>query len=619
MAPRRKAISVSILDIKDAGSAARRDVRLDPKDTDANKVLDYGLGLKKTSIRSGTGKDVVSPKDLPTNAISFCYSVDSDSDCLGLGGRPGTVLDFSSLGNNYRTQFFSPYMSSDLFLRSQNGDSNGIWNPWVRLYHTGTPPTPKEIGTTTYAGSLNLDGTSGTWTTEQFVAYIKSLGVISSYAFESWSVSCGWSYAGNKTIDTSGAGNVGFIPLAGSLVEVVGNENNYIIRITTPTTSSSEGTPSGISREFIYINNGSQYLPGWRASYNTANKPQPTDLGTTASTGNTLAMRDSAGDIHCRLLRSEYVDQTNFGGGIAYRNNNSTDNYIRFCTNQAAVRSWLGLDTGNTPTFNGMTLNAGLNFGIAGGSGASIGIRNWGNAGAARWAVLEVGDSQGYYWYGERSSSGGATFFKVSGSFEATTNITGQSVFGSTGLHLPVNVSLTFNASSKWGSGIGWGVQEESATGNLLFHRYNNNVWQNAPLRIQNDSTLYCEGNGNFNDVYIRSDIRDKRKIKYIEDPLERIKQICGVEYEVEDFHGWKVSAGLLAQHVKNALPVAVGLDKNFRGDPRLRVNYNAVTGLLVNCVNALETKLESVVKEIINLREAYDELKTQVDLGINS
>lgn len=92
MAPRRKTISVSILDIKDAGTAARKDVRADPKDTDGSKVLDYALGLKKTSLRSGTGRDVTSPKDLPTNAISFCYSADSDADCTGLGGRAGTVF-----------------------------------------------------------------------------------------------------------------------------------------------------------------------------------------------------------------------------------------------------------------------------------------------------------------------------------------------------------------------------------------------------------------------------------------------------------------------------------------------------------------------------------------------
>lgn len=70
-----------------------------------------------------------------------------------------------------------------------------------------------------------------------------------------------------------------------------------------------------------------------------------TDLNaqSTAATANTLALRDSAADITARLFRSNYADQTSISGAMAFRINSSTDNYIRFCSDEAAIRTWLGV------------------------------------------------------------------------------------------------------------------------------------------------------------------------------------------------------------------------------------------------------------------------------------
>ncbi|MFZ7175509.1 hypothetical protein ACLSYX_12000, partial [[Pasteurella] aerogenes] len=58
--------------------------------------------------------------------------------------------------------------------------------------------------------------------------------------------------------------------------------------------------------------------------------------------------RDGSGDIVARLLRSNYNDQSNISGAIAFRVNNSTDNYTRYCNSPAAVRTWLGLHASAT-------------------------------------------------------------------------------------------------------------------------------------------------------------------------------------------------------------------------------------------------------------------------------
>ena len=65
---------------------------------------------------------------------------------------------------------------------------------------------------------------------------------------------------------------------------------------------------------------------------------KPQDANATA---NTLALRDSEADVHARLLRATYQDQSDMSGALAFRTNNSTDNYTRYCSNPAAVREWM--------------------------------------------------------------------------------------------------------------------------------------------------------------------------------------------------------------------------------------------------------------------------------------
>ena len=62
-----------------------------------------------------------------------------------------------------------------------------------------------------------------------------------------------------------------------------------------------------------------------------------------AATANTIVSRDSAGDVVARLLRTTYADQDSISGAIAFRTNNSTDNYTRYCSNIKAIRNWLGV------------------------------------------------------------------------------------------------------------------------------------------------------------------------------------------------------------------------------------------------------------------------------------
>ncbi|EKG5973359.1 tail fiber protein [Escherichia coli] len=123
---------------------------------------------------------------------------------------------------------------------------------------------------------------AGNWTTAQFIEWLES-----QWAFNHpyWLCKCSWSYGNNKIITDTGCG---LIHLAGCVIEVMGNKGAMTIRITTPSTSSGGGTTNA---QFIYINHGSEYLPGWRRDYNTKNQQAAFALGITGSTvGNDKAV-----------------------------------------------------------------------------------------------------------------------------------------------------------------------------------------------------------------------------------------------------------------------------------------------------------------------------------------
>ena len=65
-------------------------------------------------------------------------------------------------------------------------------------------------------------------------------------------------------------------------------------------------------------------------------KPQDT-----AATANTLALRDASADVHARLLRATVEDDLWMYGAIAFRVNNSNDNYTRYCSSPHALREWM--------------------------------------------------------------------------------------------------------------------------------------------------------------------------------------------------------------------------------------------------------------------------------------
>lgn len=213
--------------------------------------------------------------------------------------------------------------------RTINGIAfDGTKNISLGPANIGCPASP--------TGWLETGKDGGAITTAQLVALLQNNG---AFTTKSWVARCAWAYAASASIPNSETG-CGVIPLAGAVIEVISNSaNNYTIRITTPTTTSVGGALT--NAEFIYVNNGDAYSPGWRRAYNTRNKPTAAEVGALPSGGGTIG-----GDLTVNgKLATKYPDfRIAYGNyGFILRNDGSNTYFLLTAAGQAAAGSWNNL------------------------------------------------------------------------------------------------------------------------------------------------------------------------------------------------------------------------------------------------------------------------------------
>lgn len=168
----------------------------------------------------------------------------------------------SNTANNYALQIAAPFHEQRFFARSTNGSGTTAWSEFT-------------IG----RASVSFGGTQTNITTAAFITLLRDMGAFHTHH---WVSRGSWYYAGNQIITDTGVGN---IHLAGCTIEKIGFEAAYTIKIITPNTGSSFNRA-----EFIYLNNGDSYSPGWRRTLmvtNVANQGGAFDNTTTAPTGTT--------------------------------------------------------------------------------------------------------------------------------------------------------------------------------------------------------------------------------------------------------------------------------------------------------------------------------------------
>lgn len=418
---------------------------------------------------------------------------------------------------------------------------NGIGFDGTRNISLG----PADIGCpASPTGWLETGADGAAITTAQLVTLLQNNG---AFTTKSWVARCAWAYAASASIPHSETG-CGVIPLAGAVIEVISNSaNNYTIRITTPTTTSVGGALT--NAEFIYVNNGDAYSPGWRRAYNTKNKPTAAEVGALPLSGGQLNGALGIGTTNALggnsiVLGDNDTGLKQNGDGVldVYANN---AHVLRFTS--GAVQSNKPLNvTGDIRTNTWVYANR---YSINSNSGSWISMRDHN----VIFGLNKVGTSSAQALL--RQDHADRKYF-VGG--------LGNSQFG----FYMINNSRTENGTD-------------------------------ANAYLQNDGTWVCGGNGNFNDVYIRSDARLKSNFSPITNALEKVKKLSGLIYDKkENFKSTNVhrEAGVVAQTLQKVLPEAVSTYKDANGEDVLTVSNSAQIALLIEAIKELaeiiETKL---------------------------
>ena len=153
-------------------------------------------------------------------------------------------------------------------------------------------------------------------------------------------------------------------------------DTNKIINLETPTNSNDAA-----NKQYVDDNAGSTpgngQIDGRTAGLGlsgsmdaTANQSGNTTFtvtsnASTSDAADTIAYRNSSADISARLFRATYANQSTISGAIAFRVNNSTDNYTRYCSSPSAIRAFIGAGTSST---TGTVTSVATGNGISGGT-----------------------------------------------------------------------------------------------------------------------------------------------------------------------------------------------------------------------------------------------------------
>lgn len=144
---------------------------------------------------------------------------------------------------------------------------------------------------------------------------------------------------------------------------------------------------------------------------------------------------------------------------------------------------------------------------------------------------------------------------------------------------------------------IGFGSADEVVT--MHNYRLNTTILLRSGDTYMNRG-LYIEGNANFNDVYIRSDIRLKSNLVELKDSLRKVEQLKGYIYDKQskdaDDIVYHRESGLVAQDVEKVLPEAVRED---RDTGMLTISPSAINALLVNAINEIRERLEVIENKL--------------------
>ncbi|HBB3241080.1 TPA: tail fiber domain-containing protein [Escherichia coli] len=336
--------------------------------------------------------------------------------------------------------------------------------------------------------------------------------------------------------------------------------------------------------------------------------------------------------------------------------NNGRDNILQIEDSQGAhFTTERAMGTGNiTARFKGFVrVESGeIVFDANRGSSSQFSLHTWGNE--SRKQVFECKDATSYHWYTERTAGGtGPVKFSVAGSFYSGSdvNVGGSLNFGNA---IQRGASVITIDSGSAGAGSFASQHDDNVKAPifqrldrgdasiyvpLIKQRYvqgavtfslgmllNEGSWRVhvKGSGVESNTTFYKNGdfqagrNGNFNDVYIRSDARLKiNKEEYKENATDKVNRLTVYTYDkVKSLTDRTVIAhevGIIAQDLEKELPEAVTTSNI--GDPDkpeeiLTISNSAVNALLIKAFQEMSAKFDAMAKELAETKAELAELK---------
>lgn len=314
-----------------AGIAAGANAYTHPSSHPATMITEDSTHRFVTDVEKQDFNNKISKDDYEVGSNGTCKTLDSRND-IRLINKSGKYSGINVTGNPTGTDAFYFYdvecMSNDVRivtaktagspLRIFVGSYISEWLGWKEVFNVDKKPTPSEIG------ALGATAKAESAKTADAVAWANVTGKPSSFTPSSHT------HAKSQITD---------MPIA------LKNPTAVKVQLNGGTTEgTNQFTYDGSAAKTINVtpaNIGALPSGGTAANSSKLNNKAESSAGT----ANTIVSRDSAGDVVARLLRTTYADQSTMSGAIAFRTNNSTDNYTRYCNNPSAVRAWLGAIT----------------------------------------------------------------------------------------------------------------------------------------------------------------------------------------------------------------------------------------------------------------------------------
>lgn len=541
-----------------------------------------------------------------------------------------------------------------VYIRSRRDTVGANWSGWAQVYTTAHKPTAKDVGAA-QAFSASYSTGAGNWTTAEFIAWLKERG---AFEVPYWMMKGSWSYADNKIITDTGVGNICLAGAVIEVLGTEGAMTIRVTTPTTTTgggiacaqfTYINHGSayapawrrdyntalkPTAADVGALPISGGT--MTGVLTLQNVSQPLKTPGGGILANDGNlyinksgfagwidALFMKNSGGTMSGQLkIRStDGLRIYDAAYGMIFRRSENNFYLIPTAKDQGengdigSLRPfYVDLTNGRVTMGNGAVVNGGLGLGVVNGLGGNSIVLGDNDTGFKQNGdgILDVYANSAHVFRFISSTLQSLKPLSVTGDITSSAWIYANrfSINSSSGSWIDMrNQNVIFGRNAVSTSSAQALLRQDHADrkffvgglGNSQFGFYmiNNSRTENgtdANAYLQNDGTWVCGGNGSFNDVYIRSDRRSKRNIRKIERALDKLDRIEGVLYEIQVCDRYEQSGGLIAQDVQNVQPELVTVDHNDQsGEPRLRLNYNGVIGMLVEAVKGLRDEIREI------------------------